>query len=63
MRKSQNFPPGWDERITVDTPDLWDPKQYTQFEKMAVVRGNAALVDIFKNTNSVLAELLFPYLI
>jgi hypothetical protein len=58
MSKSQNFPPGWDERITVDTPDLWDPKQYTHFEKMAVVRGNAALVDIFKNTNSVLAKII-----
>lgn len=60
MNMSHAFPPGWDERILPDKDsiELWETEGLEEHEKMATERGNQHLLDICKETRSLLPKII-----
>ncbi len=58
MAENDAFPPGHDEKIPLEEPQLWKVGEFKSYERMAVSRGNTALHNVFENTRTKLPRLI-----
>jgi|GEM_PF-1382192 len=60
MNKINEFPSGWDERISPDKDaiELWDTEGLDGCELMATERGNQKLQEVYKETQSMLPKII-----
>ncbi|PIR54585.1 hypothetical protein COU75_00090 [Candidatus Peregrinibacteria bacterium CG10_big_fil_rev_8_21_14_0_10_42_8] len=60
MTKTPTFPPDWDERMLPDKDSiqLWDTENLEDQERMAIERGNQRLLEICRETKSMLPKII-----